>query len=89
LDDFFDRLTQSNKYRLRFVLFLLNDKGDWHMIYVRVNCWAKKAALPKAFLHLQQIDAIRIKVDLISLDFTCIKVHPDGMGALKKQSTVR
>ena len=27
---------------------------------------------------------IQIKVNVVSLDSTCIKVHPDGMGALKK-----
>ncbi len=58
--------------------------GDWHVIYVRVNRWAKKGILEKIFLKLQQMGVIQIKVHVISLDSTCIKVHPDGTGALKK-----
>ena len=54
------------------------------MIYVRVNRWAKKGVLEKAFLRLQQLGTIQIQVNVVSLDSTCIKVHPDGMGALKK-----
>jgi hypothetical protein len=54
------------------------------VIYVRVNRWAKKGVLQAAFLRLQQMGIIQIKVNVVSLDSTCIKVHPDGMGALKK-----
>ena len=54
------------------------------MIYVRINHWAKKGVLERVFLRLQQMGIIQIQVDVISLDSTCIKVHPDGMGALKK-----
>ena len=59
--------------------------GDWHVIYVRVNRWAKKGVLQAAFLRLQQLGIIQIQVNIVSLDSTCIKVHPDGMGALKKR----
>ena len=51
---------------------LPKEYGDWHVIYVRVNRWAKKGVLQTVFLRLQQLGIIRIKV------------HPDGMGALKK-----
>ena len=56
------------------------------MIYVRVNRWAKKGVLQAVFLRLQQLGIIQIKVNVISLDSTCIKVHPVGMGALKKEA---
>ena len=59
------------------------------MIYVRVNRWAKKGVLQTAFLRLQQMGIIQIQVNVISLDSTCIKVHPDGMGALKKWNAIR
>ena len=59
--------------------------GDWHVIYLRVNRWAKKGVLQAAFLRLQQLGIIQIKVNVVSLDSACIKVHPDGMGALKKR----
>ena len=54
------------------------------MIYVQVNRWAKKGVLQAAFLRLQQLGIIKIQVNVMSLDSTCIKVHPDGMGTLKK-----
>ena len=59
------------------------------MIYVRVNRWAKKGVLQAAFLRLQQLGIIQIQATVVSLDSTCIKVHPDGMGALKKRRSVR
>ena len=63
---------------------LPKEYGNWHVIYVWVNRWAKKGVLQAAFLRLQQLGIIQIKVNVVSLDSTCIKVHPDGMGALKK-----
>lgn len=66
---------------------LPKEYGDWHVIYVRVNRWAKKGVLQAAFLRLQQMGIIQIKVNVVSLDSTCIKVHPDGMGALKKEGS--
>ena len=64
---------------------LPKEYGDWHVIYVRVNRWAKKGVLQAVFLHLQQLGIIQVQVNVVSLDSTCIKVHPDGMGALKKK----
>ncbi len=64
---------------------LPKEYGNWHVIYIRVNRWAKKCVLQAAFLRLQQLGIIQIKVNVVSLDSTCIKVHPDGMCALKKE----
>ena len=33
---------------------------------------------------MQKAQIVRIKIEVVSLDSTSIKVHPDGMGALKK-----
>ena len=33
--------------------------GDWHVIYVRVNRWAKKGVLQTAFLRLQLLGILR------------------------------
>ncbi|MCI8697702.1 MAG: transposase [Oscillospiraceae bacterium] len=63
---------------------LLKESGDRHVIYARVTRWAKKGFLQAAFLRLQQLGIIQIKVNVVSLDSTCIKVRPDRMGALKK-----
>jgi len=64
---------------------LVQKYRDWHVIYVRENHWAKKGVLQAAFLRLQQMGIIKIKANVVSLDTTCIKVQPDGMGALKKE----
>ena len=61
--------------------------GNWHTIYTRVNRWAKNGVLDKVFAAMQELEMIRVNVEVISLDSTIVKVHPDGMGALKK--TVR
>ena len=84
----------SNLEVLNAVLYLVEngckwrglpkEYGDWLVIYVRVNRWAKKGVLQAVFLKLQQMGVIQIKVSVVSLDSTSIKVHPDGMGALKK-----
>jgi transposase len=57
--------------------------GKWNTIYVRLRRWSKQGILQKAFLSLQEKGIVEISVKIISLDSTCIKVHPDGTGALK------
>ena len=57
---------------------------NWHTIYTRVNRWAKNKTLEKIFIYLQKIGVIYIDVRIYSLDSTCVKVHPDGHGAIKK-----
>ena len=47
----------------------------------------EKGGVQAAFLRLQQLGIIQIQVNVISLDSICIKVHPDGMGALKKTAS--
>ena len=58
--------------------------GNWHTIYVRMNRWSKNGVLARVFAALQTEGIIRIDVDVVCLDSTSIKVHPDGTGALKK-----
>jgi transposase len=84
----------SNLDVLNAILFVLEngckwralpkEYGNWHTLYVRMNRWAKNGLLQKVFLHLQQVGIIRVNVTLLSLDSTSVKVHPDGMGVLKK-----
>ena len=40
--------------------------------------------LDRVFAALQQRQIIRVRVEVVSLDSTVIKVHPDGTGARKK-----
>ena len=58
--------------------------GNWHTIYTRVNRWAKNGLLDRVFSAMQELELIRVNVEVVSLDSTIVKVHPDGMGALKK-----
>ena len=51
---------------------------------MRANRWAKNNILEQIFIYLQQQGIISIKKRILCLDSTCIKVHPDGHGSLKK-----
>ena len=58
--------------------------GPWHTIYTRMNRWSKSGVLDQVFEQLQRQQIVRIRIEAVSLDSTTVKVHPDGMGALKK-----
>jgi transposase len=58
--------------------------GPWHTIYTRMNRWSKSGVLDQVFEQLQRAQIVRIRIQAVSLDSTTVKVHPDGMGALKK-----
>ncbi len=58
--------------------------GNWHTIYTRMNRWAKKGVLNRIFKLLQEKEIIKMRLEVIYLDSTSIKVHPHGSGALKK-----
>ena len=58
--------------------------GNWHTVYTRVYRWAKSGVLDRVFEKLQQRQILKIKLEVLSLDSTSVKVHPDGTGALKK-----
>ena len=63
--------------------------GNWNTIYVRVRRWARKGILQQAFLRLQEKGIVQVSVQIISLDSTSIKVHPDGTGAQKNMVSRR
>ena len=87
----------SNIEALNAILYVLengckwrslpSEFGNWHTIYVRMNRWATSGVLQRAFLKLQEMGVIAVEVKIMSLDSTCVKVHPDGMGALKKRGS--
>ena len=58
--------------------------GNWHTIYTRMNRWSKNGVLDHVFEQLQREQILRIQIEAVNLDSTPVKVHPDGMGALKK-----
>ena len=61
--------------------------GNWHTIYMRMNRWSKNGVLERIFTALQTEGIIQINVEIVCLDSTSIKVHPDGTGALKKEAS--
>jgi transposase len=63
---------------------LPKEYGNWHTIYVRMNRWSKNGVLQNLFEALQKENIIRITMNIVCLDSTTVKVHPDGTGALKK-----
>lgn len=58
--------------------------GNWHTVYMRMNRWSKSGVLEKVFAGLQSEGIVEIKVQIICIDSTIVKVHPDACGALKK-----
>jgi transposase len=84
----------SNLQVLNACIYVLNngckwralpkEYGNWHTIYTRLARWAKSGVLQTVFWLLQEKGIIEVDVSIVSLDSTSIKVHPDGMGALKK-----
>ena len=49
-----------------------------------MNRWAKASVLDRVFAQLQRPDLVRVRVEVMSLDSTIVKVHPDGTGALEQ-----
>jgi len=57
--------------------------GRWHAVYTRMSRWAKAGVLDRVFEELQQLDVLRVKIEVVPLDRTSVNVRPDGTGALK------
>jgi hypothetical protein len=58
--------------------------GTLHVIYERIRYWSRKEILGNVFELLQKREIISIRVRILAIDSTRIKVHPDGHGAFKK-----
>ena len=58
--------------------------GNWHTIYTRLRRWAKAGVLDRVFEELQRQQVLQMRIELVSLDSTSVKVYPDASGALKK-----
>lgn len=57
--------------------------GKWHSIYVKFNRWSKNWTIQKIFDKMQKMNIIDIRSDVLCIDSTSIKVHPDAAGARK------
>ena len=64
---------------------LPKEYGKWYTIYMRMNRRSKKGVLDRVFAALQAEGIINIEVDVVCLDSTTVKVHPDACG--KKMRT--
>jgi transposase len=58
--------------------------GKWHTIYVKFNRWSKSGVLERIFEALQNENIIDIRTEIVCIDSTSIKVHPDAAGAEKR-----
>ena len=63
--------------------------GRWHTVYTRMNRWSKNGVLDRVFEQLGKERIVEVSLDVLSLDSTTVKVHPDGTGALKKTARSR
>ena len=60
--------------------------GNWHTIYVRMLRWSEKGVLQKLFEALQMAGIIEIRMQIIHLDSTPVRVHQDATGVPKKRA---
>ena len=58
--------------------------GPWHTIYMRFHRWADNDVWSRVLAALLSELSIKLDITALSLDSTSVKVHPDGMGPLKK-----
>lgn len=61
--------------------------GKWSTIYKKFSRWAKSGVMQRVFAALQTEEIIAIHVEVLALDSTSCKVHPDGHGALKNSES--
>lgn len=57
--------------------------GKWHSIYMKFNRWSKNGTIQRIFDEMQKANMIDIRSDVLCIDSTSIKVHPDAAGARK------
>jgi transposase len=65
---------------------LPREYGNWHTIYMRMLRWSENGVLQRLFEALQILGIVEIKVEIIHLDSTSIRVHQDATGAPKKRA---
>jgi transposase len=61
--------------------------GKWQTIYKKFNRWAKNGVIQRIFAALQAEEIIAVNVEVLALDSTSCKVHPDAHGTLKNSES--
>jgi transposase len=61
--------------------------GKWNSVYQKACRWAKSGVLERVFMALQRERIITVTITVLALDSTCVKLHPDAHGALKKTAS--
>ena len=49
--------------------------GRWHTVYTRMSRWAKAGILDGVFEELQLLQLLKVRIEVVSLDSTSIKVQ--------------
>ncbi len=62
---------------------LPSEFGKWQTIYKKFNRWAQSGVIQRIFAALQAEEIIAIHIEVLALDSTSRKVHPDGYIPLK------
>ena len=62
--------------------------GKWYTIYKRMNRWARNGVLDRILKGLAQEGITNLETDVVGIDSTIVKAHPDGTGTPKRGSTV-
>lgn len=55
--------------------------GNCSTLYKKFNRWSKNGVVQRIFTALQAEKVIAVHIEVLALDGTSCKVHPDGHGA--------
>ena len=76
------RLTRAQFALIEHVLPVQRGNVRIDTVYTRKGRWAREGVLDRVFEELQMLQLLRVRIEVVSLDSTRIKVHPGGTGTL-------